>query len=43
MMLVDILGNRTEVRFSDLVENGGVADEHFTIEVPADTEVIDLR
>ena len=42
-VLVDILGNRTEVRFSDLVENGGVADKHFTIEVPADTEVIDLR
>jgi outer membrane lipoprotein carrier protein len=42
-VLVDMLGNRTEVRFSNLVENKGVAEEHFTIEVPADTEVIDLR
>lgn len=42
-VLVDILGNRTEVRFRDLIENGGIAEKHFTIEVPVDTEVIDLR
>ncbi len=42
-VVVDLLGNRTEIRFRELVENGGVTDVHFTIEVPADTEVIDLR
>jgi outer membrane lipoprotein carrier protein len=42
-VLVDVLGNRTEVRFEDVAENTGVTEEHFTIEVPADTEVIDLR
>ena len=42
-VLVDVLGNRTEVRFEDLVENAGVEDDRFTIAVPDDTEVIDLR
>jgi outer membrane lipoprotein-sorting protein len=42
-VVVDLLGNRTAIRFTDLVENGGVAEEVFTIQVPTDTEVIDLR
>lgn len=42
-VVVDLLGNRTEVQFRDLVENGGIAEVSFTIEVPADTEIIDLR
>jgi outer membrane lipoprotein carrier protein len=42
-VVVDLLGNRTEVQFRDLVENGGIAEVNFTIEVPADTEIIDLR
>jgi outer membrane lipoprotein carrier protein len=42
-VLVDVLGNRTEVRFQDVSENEGLTEAHFTIEVPADTEVIDLR
>lgn len=42
-VVVDVFGNRTEVRFASVVENGGVEEAQFTIEVPADTEVIDLR
>ena len=42
-LLVDLLGNRTEVRFEDLEENQGVPDERFTISVPKGTEVLDLR
>ena len=42
-VLVDVLGNRTEVRFNDVVENAGVAEERFTVEVPKGTDVIDLR
>jgi outer membrane lipoprotein carrier protein len=42
-VLVDLFGNRTVLRFSELVENAGVEDGAFEIQVPKDTEVIDLR
>lgn len=42
-VLVDLFGNRTVLRFAELVENGGVEDGAFEIQVPKDTEVIDLR
>ena len=42
-LLIDVLGNRTELRFSELRENRGISDERFTVEVPDGTEVIDLR
>jgi outer membrane lipoprotein-sorting protein len=42
-VLVDLFGNRTVLRFSELVENAGVEDAAFEIQVPKDTEVIDLR
>ncbi len=42
-VLVDVLGNRTEVGFEGVVENAGVAEERFTISVPEGTEIIDLR
>ena len=41
--VVDLLGNRTEVRFLELEENRGVSEERFTIVVPKGTEVLDLR
>ena len=42
-VLVDLFGNRTRVRFSAVAENKGVEEEVFSIRVPEDTEVIDLR
>lgn len=42
-LLVDVLGNRTELRFAELAENLGIADERFSVEVPAETEIVDLR
>ncbi len=42
-VLVDLFGNRTRVRFSAVAENAGVEEEVFSIRVPDDTEVIDLR
>jgi len=42
-VLVDLFGNRTRVRFRRIVENAGVGEEVFSIRVPDDTEVIDLR
>ena len=42
-LVVDFFGNRTSLRFANVVENGGVDDAAFTLEVPADTAVIDLR
>lgn len=39
----DLFGNRTEVRFSETLENIGVREAVFTLEVPDDTDVIDLR
>jgi outer membrane lipoprotein carrier protein len=42
-LVVDLFGNRTLVRFQGVAENEGVAEEVFSITVPDDTEVIDLR
>jgi len=42
-VLVDLFGNRTTLRFAELVENTGVEDGSFEIQVPENTEVIDLR
>ncbi len=42
-VLVDLFGNRTRVRFGAIEENAGVEEEVFSIRVPDDTEVIDLR
>jgi outer membrane lipoprotein carrier protein len=42
-VVLDLFGNRTEVRFENAAENVGVEEEIFTIEVPEDTDVVDLR
>jgi len=42
-VLVDLLGNRTRLRFSQIVENDGLDEHLFELEVPEGTEVIDLR
>lgn len=42
-LVVDLFGNRTRVRFINVSENVGVAEEVFSITVPDGTEVIDLR
>jgi outer membrane lipoprotein carrier protein len=42
-VVVDLFGNRTAVRFSDVKENAGISAETFQVEVPAGTETIDLR
>lgn len=42
-LLVDLFGNRTRVRFDRIRENTGVKEGDFTIKVPDDTDVIDLR
>ena len=39
----DLFGNRTELRLSDVQENIGVREAVFTLEVPDDIDVIDLR
>jgi outer membrane lipoprotein-sorting protein len=41
--LLDLFGNRTRVRFDSVVENSGVGDDSFSIAVPDETEIIDLR
>ena len=42
-VVADLFGNRTRVRFHGVRENVGVEEEVFSITVPDDTEVIDLR
>jgi len=42
-VVVDLFGNRTSVRFSEMAENQGVEDAAFKVDVPAGTDVIDLR
>ena len=42
-VVVDLFGNRTSVRFSDVVENTNVPESVFKVDVPPETEVIDLR
>ena len=42
-VVVDLFGNRTSLRFDEVVENGGVDDDAFELEVPDGTQVIDLR
>ncbi len=43
LVIVDLLGNRTELAFAAFEENLGLKETVFTIRVPDDTEVIDLR
>ena len=42
-LVVDLVGNRTRLRFQSVRENTGIADALFDIDVPEGTEVIDLR
>lgn len=42
-VVVDVFGNRTEVRFEDLVETDDIPEATFRIDVPEGTDVIDLR
>jgi outer membrane lipoprotein carrier protein len=42
-VVVDLFGNRTAVRFSDVEENAGIDASAFELDVPAGTERIDLR
>jgi outer membrane lipoprotein carrier protein len=42
-VVVDLFGNRTAVRFSDVAENAGIDAGTFTVDVPEGTETIDLR
>ena len=42
-VVVDVFGNRTSLRFTQITENTGVDDDAFEIRVPEGTEVIDLR
>jgi outer membrane lipoprotein carrier protein len=42
-VVVDLFGNRTAVRFSEIVENDAVPDDAFSIDVPEGTDVIDVR
>lgn len=42
-VLVDLFGNRTELLFHDVGENVPLTPDTFALEVPSDTEVIDLR
>lgn len=42
-VVVDLFGNRTRIRFEDIVENAGIDDAEFTVVVPEGTEIIDLR
>ena len=43
VVIHDLLGNRSRIRFEGLEENVGLEETLFTIQVPDDTEVIDLR
>ena len=38
-----LFGNKTRVRFAEIVENKGVPASAFTFEAPAGAEVLDLR
>jgi len=42
-VVLDLFGNRTRVRFDEIVENKGVPASAFTLEAPAGAEVLDLR
>lgn len=42
-VVVDLFGNRTTVRFSDVHENRGVAASVFHFEPPAGTQVLELK
>jgi outer membrane lipoprotein carrier protein len=42
-VVVDLFGNRTAVRFNEIVENDAVSDDSFSIDVPEGTDVIDVR
>ena len=42
-VVVDLFGNRTRVRFADVVENAGVSPSAFELATPPGAEVIDLR
>ncbi len=42
-VLHDLFGNRTRVRFEEVLENQGVPDSAFQLELPGGVEVIDLR
>ena len=41
--VVDLFGNRTRVRFEEIVENQGVPASAFEFEAPEGAEVVDLR
>jgi outer membrane lipoprotein-sorting protein len=41
--IFDLLGNRTHLVLENTEENVGLEEANFTIRVPDDTEVIDLR
>jgi outer membrane lipoprotein carrier protein len=42
-VVLDLFGNRTRLRLSELRENAGVAAAEFVFEPPAGAEVVDLR
>jgi outer membrane lipoprotein-sorting protein len=42
-VLLDLFGNKTRVRFSEVAENVGAPEQSFALDVPEGTEVIDLR
>lgn len=42
-VVLDLFGNRTRLRLSDLKENAGVPEGAFVFEAPAGAEVVDLR
>jgi outer membrane lipoprotein carrier protein len=43
LLILDLLGNRTHLRLEAVELNVGLKEDTFTIRVPDDTEVIDLR
>jgi outer membrane lipoprotein carrier protein len=43
LTILDLLANRTRLRLENLTQNSGLKEGAFTIAVPDDTEVIDLR
>jgi outer membrane lipoprotein carrier protein len=42
-VVLDLFGNRTRLRLSEMRENSGVAASEFEFEAPAGAEVVDLR
>ena len=42
-VVLDLFGNRTRLRLSDMRENSGVAPGAFELDAPAGAEVVDLR